>query len=330
MERAATETSWTWYHPGQLDCLKNDCLKKDKWREIGGYLTKGPFEEEPTSVSVSQTYYDEETQTFTLHVKGIGGRVYYDIGADPTEASNEIVENVFKTKEPHLRFVCIDPSGKRETGEICDFFCEAPLKYEYRMTPAGRFCVFETNSNYEVKYTTDGSEPKANGGIYCGEIQLPETCKYVRAVALYDGKVIVSKDIAIDFSDERQQKIDLLKPLTYSMKVRKQLSDTGASYGELEMLGKIEGLSIKGTMAYIFEKDNERNYVEYNANIPYRPEDLQKLIDFVRDTSFKNRDVVVTFEYKELMFCSGQKFNDWIDLCKLDMERLRKEGEIIQ
>jgi len=80
-ERAATETSWQWYHPTQLEVLKKDCLSKDKWREIGGYLVKDPFEKDPTSVTVSQTGYNEETQEFSLRVKGIGGRIYYDIGA---------------------------------------------------------------------------------------------------------------------------------------------------------------------------------------------------------------------------------------------------------
>lgn len=42
-----------------------DCIKKDKWREINGYLVKGPFEKDPTSVVVEQTSYDEKTQEFT-------------------------------------------------------------------------------------------------------------------------------------------------------------------------------------------------------------------------------------------------------------------------
>jgi len=57
---------------------------------------------------------------------------------------------------------------------------------------------------------------------------------------------------------------------------------------------------------------------------------LQALIDLVRDTSFKDRDVVVTFEYKELLFTSGAQFLKWVELCKLDMNRLREGGEIVQ
>ena len=195
--RAATETSWQWYHPDQLDSLKSDCLKKDKWREIGGYLVKGPFEKDPTSVNVTQTGYDEKTHTFTLHVKGVGGRVFYDIGADPTAASNEVSGNVFTTKEPSLRFICIDPTGDRKPGPVVEFTGSVPVKYGQRTTPTGRVMELVTNPNFEIRYTTDGSEPKENGGIYNGEIVLPKDCKFVRTATFYKGRVIDTKDIPV-------------------------------------------------------------------------------------------------------------------------------------
>ena len=331
-DRAATEISWQWYHPDQLDSLKADCLKKDKWREINGYLVKGPFEKDPTSVSVNQTNYDDKTQEFTLHIKGVGGRVYYDIGADPTAASTEITDSVFVTKEPSLRFICIDPSGERKTGHVFEFTGVAPIKYGQRATSNGQVLTLQTNDNYEVRYTTDGSEPKENGGIYNGEFVVPKGCKFIRTVTLFKGQVIESKDIPVDttHANPSAKKIDPSKTLIYRMKAKKQLGDTESSYRELEQLSKIDGLFIKGGSAYIYQKDKEENYVEYNANIHYTPTDLMALIDLIRSTSFKNRDVVVTFEYKELLFNAGEKFNTWVDLCKLDLDKLRAEGEIIQ
>lgn len=332
VDRAATEASWQWYHPDQLDSLKADCIKKDKWREVGGYLVKGPFEKDPTSVNVTQTNYDDKTQTYTLHVKGVGGRVYYDIGADPTEASAEITESVFRTTEPSLRFICIDPNKERKTGAVCEFVGKAPIKYGQRSTPNGLVLTLETNNNYEVRYTTDGSEPKENGGLYNGEIVLPEGCKYVRTVSIFNGQIIDNKDIQVDISSAAtiQKKIDPDKSVFYRMKAKKQLGDTESVYQELEALSKLENVFIKGASAYIYEKGKDENYVEYNAAIPYLPFDFKKLIDLVRDSSFKNREVVVTFEYKELMFIKGSNFMNWVEMRKLDMDSLRKEGEIIQ
>lgn len=331
-ERAATETSWQWYHPDQLEALRSDCLKKDKWREVGGYLVKGPFPKDPTSVNVTQQNYDEATEEFIYHIKGVGGRVYYDIGSDPTSASMEITENIFRTKEPKVRFVCIDPDKERETGEIVEMVGQAPLKYDQRVTPNGIVFELKSNSNYEIRYTTDGSEPKENGGLYNGEFPVSDSAKYVRAVALYDGQIIAEKQIQIDRSGKKveEKKIDLTKSVFYRLKAKRQMSDTESAYKELEQLAKYEGLFIKGASAYIYEKSNENNYVEYNANIPYLAEDLRALIDLIRDTSYKNREAVVTFEYKELMFTQGSQFNDWLEQGHYDLTQLRKEGEIIQ
>lgn len=108
------------------------------------------------------------------------------------------------------------------------------------------------------------------------------------------------------------------------------MGDTESTYKELEQLAKYEGLFIKGASAYIYERSNENNYVEYNANIPYLAEDLRALIDLIRDTSYKNREAAITFEYKELMFTQGSQFNDWLEQGHYVLVQLGKEGEIIQ
>lgn len=331
-ERAATEISWQWYHPDQLKALRDDCIKKDKWREIGGYLAKGPFEKDPTSVTVSQSNYDEKTQEFTLRVHGVGGRVYYDIGADPTAASSEVNDNIFITKEPYLRFICIDSTGARKTGPVAEFLGKAPLKYEQRTTPNGRVVELATNSNYEIRYTTDGSEPKENGGIYNGEIVLPNDCKFVRTATFYNGQLVETKDIHIDASigANMQKKIDENKPLSLRWNKLRQFEDTESAYREMGSLAKCPNLSLIGGGAYIYEKSNEVRYIEYTANIPYNPGDLQSIIDLIRETNFKGLDSVVTFRYKEMLFAKGADFNDWAEREKIDLDKVHKEGEIIQ
>lgn len=330
-ERAATEVSWQWYHPSQLDTLKKDCLKKDKWREVGGYLEKGPFEKDPTSVSVTQTGYNEDTKEFSLRVRGIGGRVYYDIGADPTAASTEWKDNDVITKEPYLRFICIDPTGERKSGDIVEFYGQVPAKYKFRSTANGQFMTLQSHPKYEIRYTTDGSEPKENGGVYNGEFLVGDDCKFVRIAVICNGRVIEEKSIPVDKKAVHQEeKIDPEKPVSYKHRQKKKLSDTASVFEELEGLSKIPNVFIRDGSAYIFERSNEDNYVEFNANIPYAPSDFQTMIELVRDTSFKSRETVVTLEYKELIFIKGQSFNDWVEMNKLDMNQLRKEGDIKQ
>ena len=331
-ERAATTTAWQWYHPDQLESLKSDCLKKDKWREVNGYLVKGPFEKDPTSVFVEQTSYDEKTHEFTLKVKGIGGKVFYDIGSDPTSASKEVVDQILITNEPSIRFVCIDSTGERKTGEIFEFTGSVPVKYGQRATPNGEVMTLVTNPNYEIKYTTDGSEPKENGGIYNGEFVVAEDSKFVRVAVLYKGNVLEEKSIPVSKSgtSNKGKIVDKTKPLAYRYKRKKEMGDTESSYKELELLSKLDGVLIKGATAEIYKKSNNDNYIEFNTSVPYWAGDLQTLIDLVRETSFKDAEVIVNFGYKELTFLTGELFTQWTDMNKLDMNQLAKDGEIIQ
>lgn len=331
-ERAATTVAWQWYHPDQLESLRLDCIKKDKWREINGYLVKGPFEKDPTSVVVEQTSYDEKTQEFTLKIRGIGGKVYYDIGSDPTSASKEVMDQVLVTAEPAIRFVCIDPTGERKTGDVVEFTGSVPVKYGQRNTPNGDVMTLVTNPKYVVKYTTDGSEPKENGGIYNDEFVLPQDSKYVRVAVYYKDRLLEEKSIYVikGGGTKPPKTIDKSKALAYRYHNKKQMGDTEASYKELALLSKLNGVLIKGATAEIYNKTNTDHYIEFNASVPYWAGDLQSLIDLVRDTSFKETEVIVDFGYKELMFLTGELFTQWLDMNKFDLNNLVKNGEIIQ
>ena len=331
-ERAATTVAWQWYHPDQLESLRLDCIKKDKWREINGYLVKGPFEKDPTSVVVEQTSYDEKTHEFTLKIRGIGGKVFYDIGSDPTSASKEVMDQVLVTAEPAIRFVCIDPTGERRTGDIVEFTGSVPIKYGQRNTPNGDVMTLVTNPKYQIKYTTDGSEPKENGGLYNDEFVLPQDSKYVRVAVYYKDRLLEEKSIYVTKGGGSKlgKTIDKSKPLAYRYTNKKQMGDTEASYKEIALLSKLDGVLIKGATAEIYNKSNTDHYIEFNASVPYWAGDLQSLIDLVRDTSFRETEVIVDFGYKELMFVNGELFSQWLDMNKFDMNDLVKNGEIIQ
>lgn len=331
-ERAATETIWQWYHPDQLEDLKKDCIKKDKWREIGGYLVKGPFAKEPTSVMVEQTGYDQNTGEFTLKVRGIGGdKVYYDIGAEPTSASAE-APPVLITKEPLLNFICIDSSGEHPTGSVKEFLCTVPLKYEQRKSVHGNILELQTNKNFEIRYTTDGSNPKENGGLYLGEILLPANCKFVRTVVTYKDRIVEEKDIAIaETPGDYELKIKDNQPLEYEWNLLKKCKDTESTYDGLNRFKKLEGLFIRNFTVVISEKENSSNYLEISAaKVPFDADNLQATIDLIRDTAFKNIEVTVEFDYKTILFITGLQFKNWIEMNKYDLKAIQKEGKIRQ
>ena len=331
-ERAATEVIWQWYHPAQLDDLRKDSIKKDKWREIGGYLVKGPFAKEPTSVVVEQTHYDHKAGEFTLKVRGVSGdKVYYDIGAEPTTASAE-APSIFVTKEPLINFVCVDTSKEHPTGSVKEFICSVPLKYEQRASVNGNILELQTHKDFEIKYTTDGSNPKESGGVYLGEIPLPKTCKFVRTVVTYKGKVIEEKDIAIsEHKEEYQLEIKENSPLEFEWNIQKTCHDTEATYSEFEKLKKLDGCFIRHFTVVLSEKENSSNYMQLSTSkVPYDADNLQATIDLIRDTAFNSKEVTVEFDYKTILFTSGLQFKNWIEINKYDIEKIQKEGEIKQ
>ena len=334
LERAATEVSWQWYHPDQMGQLKKDCLNRDKWREIGGYLQKGPFAKEPTEVSVEQLSYSAETGEFTLKVRGVyGNTVYYDVGAEPTEAS-AVASNPFVTKETDLWFLCVDQShdDPHPTGEPKHFMCSVPLRYEQRGAAQGNVMQLATHPGFEVRYTTDGSNPKESGGKYTGEFVIPKGCKFVRTAVYNNGVLVEEKDIPIvEQVAPQAKKIDDAKPLEYTLKVMKKCSDTASAYTEFSKLQSLPGTFVRHFTVVISEKNNPNNYMEITtATVPYDASNLQATVDLIRDSAFEGKDAVVEFEYKAILFATGAAFKQWVDMNKLDMNEITQHGDIKQ
>ena len=150
-------------------------------------------------MSVEQLSYDKDTHEFTLKVRGVyGNTVYYDIGAEPTEAS-AIVTSPFVTKETELWFLCVDKShdDPHPTGEVKHFFCKVPIRHEQRRAAAGMVMELATHPGFEIRYTTDGSNPKESGGKYNGEFIIPKGSKFVRIAVYNHGTLVEEKDIPV-------------------------------------------------------------------------------------------------------------------------------------
>jgi hypothetical protein len=221
---------------------------------------------------------------------------------------------------------------KEELATLWNFWGSVPIRYGQRTTTYGEVMTFVTNPKYVIKYTTDGSEPKENGGIYNDEFVLPGECKYVRVAVYYKDRLLEEKSITIAKAGSTRpgKEINKSKALTYKYNNKKQMGDTEASYKELALLSKLSGVLIKGATAEIYNKQNNESYIEFNASVPYWAGDLQALIDLVRETSFKETEVIVNFGYKELIFLTGELFSQWLDINKFDLNDLIKNGEIIQ
>jgi len=337
LERAATEPSWQWFHPKQLDELKKKCLSNDTWREVGGYIVKGPFEKDPTDVIVEQTDYNEQTGEFTLKVKAVrGDRVFYEIGAEPTKASNSVQQQTLVIKDPAASFVCFDTGGAgnpHPTGKAKQWLGKAPLRREQRVNAAGQnVLMLKTHKDYEIRYTTDGSNPKESGGLYSGEIVLPATCRFVRVAVYYKGTLVQEEDISVTATPQKKKlNIDDSAALEYTLTTQKKCGDTEQAYAEFARLKQLAGTFVRQFTVTISQKDNADNYMEITtAKVPWDTANLESMVDLIRETAFAGKDVEVEFEYKTVLFNNGKAFKQWVEANKLDASELTQKGAITQ
>ena len=338
LERAATESSWQWHHPKQMDELKRKCLASDAWREVGGYIKKGPFAKDPTDVTIEQTEYNEQTGEFKLRVKPVrGDRVYYDFGAEPTKASSEVWQQTLMLEEPAAWFVCYDTEGgdnPHPTGKAKRWTGKVPLRREQRQTADGlNVLMLKSHKNFEIRYTTDGSNPKESGGVYSGEIVLPADCRFVRVAVYYREQLVDEADISVSAQprENKPLEIDDAKPLEYTLNTQKKCGDTERTYAEFAKLKQLPGTFIRQFTVTISDKNNTDNYLEITtARVHWDTENLQAAVDIIRDSAFAGKDVEVEFEYKTILFTTGAAFKQWVEQNSLDAGELGKKGIIKQ
>lgn len=337
VERAATEPSWQWYHPKQMDELKKKCLNNDTWREVGGYIVKGPFEKEPTDVIIEQTDYNEQTGKFTLKVKPVrGDRVYYDFGAEPSKASSDVQQQTVVLEEPAAYFVCFDTEGGENphpTGKAKKWLGQVPLRREQRLNADGNnVLMLKTHKDFELRYTTDGSNPKESGGLYIGEIVLPVDCRFVLVAVYYKDTLVQEETINVSAAQPKKKvEIKDAAQLEYTLNSQKKCGDTEQAYAEFAKLKQLPGTFVRQFTVTISQKDNFDNYMEITtAKVPWDTDNLQSIVDLIRETAFSGKDVEVEFEYKTILFTTGATFKQWVEVNQLDASELGKKGEIKQ
>ncbi|APC07621.1 DUF499 domain-containing protein [Neomoorella thermoacetica] len=332
-ERAATNPAWQWHIPRALDDLKDAMLKKGIWREHGGYIEKPPFPKEKTGVLIQEIRRDDSTGEVTLKlIPQFGDKVYYEIGAPATTASNPVENlNEFKTRELRLSFLCVDSKGEHETGEPVEWRNKISLKY--RVFDRGENKVVELMSapRASIRYTTDGSNPKEYGGLYEGEIIVPQNSTFVLAVAEAQGIYSEVLQIKIDRSKDGTITIDKNKPLR--LYKRCKTNDTAETYEELGILKK-HNASISDVIVTFYRVDEskgDKGWIDltFDSSLQVEIEKLENIMDNVRNNFLNEGKVNISLEYGIARFNTGQNFLDWIAARKKTFKDF-KEQEIVQ
>lgn len=321
-ERAATNTTWSWHPTDALEDMMREALRKGIWIEEGGYLDKEPPAPE-TSVNVREQFRNPDSGEVTLKITPQNGdKVYYEINGDATTGSS-LVENIndFKTNELALSFLCVDSNGIHQTGPLEYWTDHVELQY-HNYDKGGKTYIElkATSPKVNIKYTTDGSNPKNNGGLYDDAFEIPPGTKFIQAIAENKDLGIYSDVLAIPIT-ERKFNIDKEKQLVLSKTINS--SSTAEVYKQLESLIKHKA-SIAGITFDLYEQNNSSQQgwlsLSFDNHVFHNTEVVLQQIEQLRDSFYKDKNVDLSLKIEKCKFEKGQAFEDWIAENKQSME----------
>lgn len=322
--RAATNAAWQWHHPHALDELKANCLKKDIWREEGGFIDKGPFPQPKTNVNMIEGLRDAETGEATLRVTPVNADVvYYDVGGAATTASAKLDGGVLRTTDLRVSFLAVDSSGVHETGPAVEWTNRITLKHRFFDAAGGKKLELRAAPPAAIRYTTDGSDPKVAGATYEGPFPIPEGAQFVLAYAEEDGVLSdVARYLVPRGDGEVKLEIDKSRPADWSR--RHGYNSTRDAYEFLERLKKYSATA-SGVGLTVIGEGGDQGWAElqFYERMRLTPEQIEKCLEAMRAVQTSGQ---VRLTATEVHLPSGQALLDWVEEVKTSL----KAGEFRQ
>lgn len=312
--RAAMKDDWPLHRPDALDALRTKAVNEGHWRDLGDSVEIGPFPPPSTEVLVRLLSRDDKTGQASLKITPINGdTVYYEIGdARPTTGSLKVSEaeggyNNFRTSELKLTFLCVDSGGKHETGEA--FSWKNNIAIKHRVFQQGEDWCVELHAvpRGKIRYTTNGADPVAAGGVYDTPFVLPRDCRFVLAVA-EEGDLRSSVE-RIDVQEHRTRTVtvDAAKPVTWNRPHRNLTA--AAAFGFIDLLEKHGGLAKEMVVDVTGnESDISLSFIAGGDEVVTGAR-LREVVSKLQDIAGSSQ---VTLSASSVRFERGQQLLDWI------------------
>lgn len=312
--RAAMKDDWPLHRSDALDALRAKAVNEGHWRDIGDSVEIGPFPPPKTEVLVRLLSRDEKTGQASLKIAPINGdTVYYEIGdARPTTGSLKVSEaeggyNNFRTGELKLTFLCMDSAGAHETGDPLTWKNSIAIKH--RVFQQGEDWCVELHAvpRGKIRYTTNGADPIASGGVYDTPFVLPKDCRFVLAIA-EDGELRSAVE-RIDVQEHRTRtvSVDAAKTVTWN-RPHRNLTAANA-FGFIDLLEKHGGLAKEMVV------DVTGNEADISLSFIAGGEELVSGAR-LREVVSKLQEIAggsqVTLSASSIRFDRGQQLLDWI------------------
>jgi len=327
-KRAAMNCQWQWHRRDALDALKEDLVHKEMWREDGsGYVDRSPPAQKSTAVLYQERSRDEDTGRVELKVQPVNGdTLFAEIGGEATTASQKVENGLYITDEMEVSFLAVDSTGTHPTGPTITWSNRVTLKRRlYAGSKGEKMLELKAAPNKanrtEIRYTTDGSDPKLSGGVYGSPVSIPKGSPIVLAYAECQGVQSEMLKIAIDWSKtDGERPIDSSKPAIWRKPVDYQL--TLESYDFMDRLkrleAKISGVRISVTGDRWAELTLDERVELDGAQVTDAVETLRRLP--------VTGSGQVQISAAAIHFTTGQRLLDWLNESKEEA----KPGEVKQ
>ncbi|MEM9814790.1 MAG: anti-phage-associated DUF499 domain-containing protein [Cyanobacteria bacterium P01_D01_bin.6] len=308
--RAKSNPAWPWL-PGinGLDQLKVKALSQGRWREGNdGWIEKGPFPKERTTVNVVVQRQDTQTGetelTLTPQHAGPSPRVHYGSSSAVNE-NDPVVDDLdaFRTQEPTLYFLTVDTTGQHESGEPKRWVAKLKVKYQVRDRPDHREVELAVTPNAELRYTTDATNPR-EGRIYDSPVPISDS-QILLQVYASAGEATTTEIFTIAEKGNKRVEIDEAQPARI-VRERPRFDTTGAVFDVITRFRERQGVVFHGVTLNVGEGE-QAVQVRFNDRL-VTPAILEKVIAALRD-NLNEPDALV-----QLTIRDGAAFNTGFDL----------------
>ena len=161
--RAKSNPDWPWIPgSGGMDTLKAEALKQGRWR-LGedGYVEKGPFPKDKTTVNVSMVGMQAETGATLLSLTprnaGESPKVLYATKAEGLVNGQTVDDfDSFSTLEGTLYFQARDTTGHYETGAPVRWMADLKIRHQVEPAADKRRVTLACTPKASLSFTLDG------------------------------------------------------------------------------------------------------------------------------------------------------------------------------
>ena len=321
-KRAATNTQWSWHRTEALERQRDECFRKDTWRdEGGGYIRKGPFPKPATSLTIQELSRDDNTGVVRLRINPINAdTIYAETGGTATTASNKLGERIYETSELEVSFLAVDSKGEHQTGEAQTWKNRITIKSRQYQAGSATMVELQSAPPVPILYTTDGSNPRNGGGTYEGPFHVAEGTLVVQAYAEHKGICSEIHRLTINWKQKPYEPAPD-KPAVWN-KVH-QFSSSPSAYAFIDRVIKY-GAKVSGNSVVITKDDKQWAELQFGEDVVLEGEKLKALVGEYRELI--GSATISSLRVEKVHFPSGQALMDYAK----EEQTAPVEGEVIQ